>query len=252
MGGGRLLFFGGNGHCAWRLHHARAAAAALGLTIDDVRYPGSSGRARAASLDDFLEAVADSAEGEAPIYATGIGGLIALCLRARGRLRNRRLLLQAPVLWGLERRVMPRLLRSATVRGLARRAFALPPIQGALARRFFRRRLSFLERAQFFEGYLRSAGWVDLFAWLAPSVLRDLEARFSRNPAALEHVDVWWGKHDAVVTLDELRVTEKTLGLGWPLRVFTEWGHYPMIDEPGSWAAETAAWLRASRGPGPP
>ncbi|HSS47720.1 MAG TPA: hypothetical protein VLX28_02125, partial [Thermoanaerobaculia bacterium] len=73
----------------------------------------------------------------------------------------------------------------------------------------------------------------------------DLAAR----PEALDGIEIWWGAQDRVVTLQELAWTREVLPLGerWPVRVFPEWGHYPMIDGPEGWAEELA---RAVAAPG--
>jgi len=248
----RVLFFGGNGHCAARLGAAREAAARLGVTIDDVPYPGFEGRPRARDFDAFLDGVAEAAR-PAPqhVYATGIGGLIALCLRARGRLADTRVLLQAPVLWGLERRLMPRVMRVAAVRRLATALFATSAFRAHFAARYFRRRLTPDERAAFFDGYARCAALPDLFAWITSDLLRTLETRFAARGEALARIDVWWGGHDRVVQLDELRATEAALGVTWPVHVFPHWGHYPMIDAPEDWAAALAAYVQGSSDDGP-
>jgi pimeloyl-ACP methyl ester carboxylesterase len=238
---GRVFFFGGNGHCAARLQAARAAAAACGLTIDEAPYPGFEGRPRARDLDAFLEAIPDVHEPGALVYATGIGGLIALCLRARSRLIGCRLLLQAPVLWGLERRLMPRIMRVAMLRRLGAAVVTSPLFRGPFVRRYFQRSLSDDESAAFFDGYARCTALADLFAWMTPALLRRLECHFQANRAALDDVSVWWGERDHVVGLEELRWTEAALDVRWPLRVFPQWGHYPMIDAPEEWVAALAA-----------
>jgi pimeloyl-ACP methyl ester carboxylesterase len=236
-----VLFLGGNGHCAARLDPARTAASARGIAIDEVPYPGFEARARVPSLDAFLDAIA-AVPSDAPlVYATGIGGLLALGLRARGQWRDRRLLLQAPVLWGLERRWMPRLMRVPPVRYLGAALFSTEWFRGHFVRRYFQRSLSREERAAFFEGYARCPALVDLFAWITPAWLRELERRFATNRAALDGVDVWWGARDRVVTVQELRWTQAALGVSWPLQIFPGWGHYPMIDVPEEWAAALAA-----------
>jgi pimeloyl-ACP methyl ester carboxylesterase len=247
----RVLFLGGNGHCAARLAAAREAAG-LGLALDEVAYPGFEGRPRARDLEGFLHAIA-AADGGPPsvVYATGIGGLIALCLRARGAWAGVRLLLQAPVLWGLEHRLMPRVMRVAPMRRLAGALFATSFFRAAFVRRYFQRRLSLAERAAFFDGYARCAALPDLFTWITPSLLRALEADFAARPAALEGIDVWWGARDRVVTLAELQATETALGVTWPVRVFPHWGHYPMIDAPEDWAAALAAYVQGSSDDGP-
>src|SRR5262245_30309814 len=93
-----VLFLGGNGHCAARLRPAQEALATLTaagqvtpFVLEDVPYPGFEDRPRASSLETFLGAVASAVkEAVRPpgrrvlLYGTGIGGLLALCLRARG------------------------------------------------------------------------------------------------------------------------------------------------------------------------
>ncbi|HEY0019637.1 MAG TPA: alpha/beta hydrolase [Longimicrobium sp.] len=267
----RVVFLGGNGHAGARLDPARRVLAGLAgprgrppFTLHDVPYPGFEGRPRAESLNAFLAAVVasvraetgarpeDGGAGRPLVYATGIGGLFALCLRARGELDGVPLLLQAPVLWGLERRLMPRVLRMGIAQAALRRAFASPRFQARFARKHFRRPLDGNMRARFFEGYARCAALPDFFAWLTPALLRRLEAGFAARPQALGDVAVWWGEHDTVVPARELAWTEAALGVAWPVRRFAAWGHYPMIDDPPGWvralsdAVETASPL-----PGP-
>lgn len=241
MSGARVVFFGGNGHCAFRLAGARRAADAIGLAIDDVAYPGFEGRPCPATFEGFLTQTA-RAVGDAPlVYATGIGGLVALCLRARGILRDRSLILQSPVLWGLEHRVLPRLMRLGLVRRLAAALIASPPLRTAFVRRYLRVPLAPESRRAFFDGYARCSATGPLFAWLMPSVLRDLERRFAADPTALAQIHVWWGGRDRVVTLEELRCTERAIHVRWPVSIFPDWGHYPMIDVPTEWAAAVRA-----------
>ena len=246
----RIVFLGGNGHCDARIAAARRALAAEDVQLDGARYPGFEGRPRARDLDGFLGAVSEEMEPRtaraAPglIYATGIGALVALGLRARGECLDVPLLLQAPVLWGLERRLMPRLMRYAPVRGAATRLFASPPFQRRFVRRYFTRPPSQEMQAAFFAGYAGCTAFADLFEWFGPSLLRHVEADLAGRPEAVRRVSVWWGGRDRVVTSDELRWTAAALGTTWPLRVFPDWGHYPMIDDPEGWARA----LRAEAG----
>jgi hypothetical protein len=210
--------------------------------IINIPYPGFEGRPRASSFDAFLDEVCSALEfaalesDDAPlIYATGIGGLFALALRSRGHLRELPILLQAPVLWGLERRTMPRLMRLRVARSLILPLFALSPFQAAFRRRYLLRKPSVAFRDEFFAGYANCTAVADLFAWCDPQLLRRLEARFATRPEALQHISVWWGQHDRVLSLQELKWTELALEHKWPLTLFAEWGHYPMIDDPGGW-----------------
>jgi pimeloyl-ACP methyl ester carboxylesterase len=231
---------GGNGHCAARLAPARGFAADLELA--DVRYPGFEGRPRARDLEEFLDDVARMLlPPPALVYATGIGGLLALALRARGALEGTPVLMQAPVLWGLERRLMPRLMRWRPARRLASRVFAARAFQAHFVRRHFMRRLPSEQREAFFDGYARCAALADMFGWLTPDLLRTLERDLAGRARALDGITVWWGEKDRVVAPDELCFTRAALGVDWPLRTFPAWGHYPMLDEPEAWVAELRA-----------
>jgi hypothetical protein len=235
-----VLVFGGNGHCAMRLEAARKELAGRpeAPELVEVPYPGFEGRPRAASLDAFLDALAhfcSTQGGHAAGYATGIGALFALGLRARGELRHP-LIFQGPVLWGLKHRAFPRLMRSGSARKLLIWALTRVWFQDRLARRLFLNPLEDRDRARFFEGYARCPAFSDLFAWLSPGWLGSLERAFAERPEALGEITVWAGARDRVVGLEELRATECALGGRWPLVVQPRWGHYPMIDQPKEWA----------------
>jgi hypothetical protein len=243
-----LIYLGGNGHCSARLSLAREALARLGAAglvspfhLFDLPYPGFEGRPRASDLSAFLDDVSHSitrivGQGtHSLLYGTGIGGLLALCLRARGEWLDVPLLLQAPILWGLERRLMPRVMRFAPARLLLRALFASGWFQRRFVRKQFERPLSPEMQAAFFAGYAQCGALPDFFAWLTPRLLRQLEQQFAGRPEALQRIGVWWGERDRVVDLRELSVTEQALKTHWPIRLFPTWGHYPMIDEPEDW-----------------
>jgi hypothetical protein len=254
----RVVFLGGNGHCEARLTAARTSLAGAAIELADVRYPGFEGRARARDLGAFLEAVSDDARpriagpGPALVYATGIGGLIALGLRARDEGRGVPLLLQAPVLWGLERRWMPRILRLRAARAAASRLFASRTFQRRFVRRHFMKPPSPEMRAAFFEGYASCTAFADLFDWFTPRWLRQLGEQLAARPGALEDVKVWWGGRDRIVTPRELEWSAQALGASWPLSVFAGWGHYPMIDDPAGWASAVHATAEAVLSQNPP
>jgi len=246
-----LLFFGGNGHCTARLDGARAAMRRLaeagtieGVEIIEVQYPGFEGRPSARDGRDFLEAVAGSvsavAREGAAAYATGIGALFAVTLRAQGRLAVP-LVLQGPVLWGLERRWLPRLAR----RGLAPlipRLLASPLFQRRFLRRHFTTALPTATASAFFDGYARCAATADLFRWCGPAWLREMERGLAARGDLLSDVEVWWGGRDAVVGPGELRPPPGLPAKPGLERTFARWGHYPMIDDPGGWVCAVASF----------
>ena len=234
-----ISFLGGNGHCAARLTAARSyLSPEIGLV--EVPYPGFEGRPRVADLETFLEAIDDHLCTAAPdlVYATGIGGLLALCLRARGALAGTPILMQGPVLWGIERRWMPCAMRIGPMRRALSRTFATAVFQRRFVRRYFTQAPDPATAAAFFDGYARCAALSALFAWLRPALLRSLEWELALQAGALDGIRLWWGGRDAVVSQREVDWTAVALGPAarWPLRIFPEWGHYPMIDAPAEWA----------------
>jgi hypothetical protein len=239
---GVVWFFGGNGHSSVRLEAARRALARRpdAPHLVEVPYPGFEGRRRAESLEAFLTEVAGFCRARAAeavgSYATGIGALVALGLRARGELPHP-LIFQGPVLWGLERRMFPALMRSRLARKLLRWTLSHPWCQGWFARGLFLRPPDRATRGRFFEGYARCQAFDDLFAWLTPAWLRVLESQLSERPEALGEVTVWTGGRDHVVGMKELHATERALGVHWPVVEFPHWGHYPMVDVPEEWAS---------------
>ncbi len=238
-----VLHLGGNGHASCRLDRARAALGRRcpALELVDVPYPGFEGRPGVGSFDDFLQHltgfVRDLPDRPVGGYASGIGALIALGLRARGGLAGIPLIFQGPVLWGLEGRWFPRAMRIfPPARGLLRSAFALPAFRRRFARRQFVQGHDASALGPFFEGYRQCSAFGDLFDWLTPGLLRSMERAFEHDRAALGGITAWVGGRDRVVGIDEVRTTGRTLGVGWPVVEFEGWGHYPMIDVPEEWA----------------
>jgi len=155
-----VLFLGGNGHSAARLASVRGVLARMGppapFELVDLPYPGFEGRPSASDRHAFLDACARAASpviarDDVRIYATGIGALLAVTLRAQRRLAAHPLILQGPVLWGLERGWMPRLAR-AGLAPLIPRLFASRMFQRRFVRRHFLSPLSADVRSGFFDG----------------------------------------------------------------------------------------------------
>jgi hypothetical protein len=249
---GLVLFFGGNGHAAVRLEPARAALERLAdagavapFDLREMPYPGFEGRPPAADAGAFLAALAEAAapaaaRADVAVHATGIGALLALTLRLRGALGTAPLVLQGPVLWGLERRLLPRLAR-AGLAPLVPRLFRVRAFQRHFVRRHFETPPAPAIQAAFFDGYARCAAAADLFRWCGPRWLRALEEGARARPEALAGVQVWWGGRDRVVGPSELRWTRAALGVRWAERTFPGWGHYPMIEDPEGWTRAVAA-----------
>src|SRR5581483_1397598 len=181
-----------------------------------------------------LTSQVEDRSGRSLLYGTGIGGLLALCLRARGVAVGMPLVLQAPILWGLERRWFPWVMRLGLA-GLIRPLFRRTWFRRRFVRKQFLRPPAADVRAAFFDGYERCTAVADFFDWLTPGLLRQLERAFAERPDWRDNVRVWWGWRDAVVGPAELEATPPAVRAGWPVRVFPDWGHYPMIESPAEW-----------------
>ena len=234
----------GNGFAPVRVEPARSALAAAGEPFDlvAVAYPP------AGSFDALLDRLAEelAAAGPAVIHATGIGGLVALALRARGQLLSTPLVLQGAVLWGLERRRFPRLMRLPGMTGLLVRLLRLGWTRRRFAAKHFESEPAPEFLARFFDGYDDADEFSRWFRWLDADLLRRLERSFAGRPEALDGIELWWGRRDSVVGLEELRITERALGRTFPVRCFDAWGHYPMIDAPAEWVREVTDGLEAA------
>lgn len=244
---GVVAFLGGNGHCAMRLARARDALArhegGPPFALRDIPYPGFEGRPRAPSLAAFCDAIVAGTDDAALVYATGIGGLLALLLRAEGRLGAAPLVLQAPVGSGLATRRLPRAMRLGPVRALVRFALRRRLVQARFVRRHFRSPLDSAARAAFFDGYRRCTAFGDLFAWIDAACLDRIRTGFVTRPGTRDGIVVWSGAQDAILGPGEL----DGLAGPWPVRVFSDWGHYPMLDEPEAWVREVGDALAVAR-----
>ncbi len=171
-----LLYLGGNGHAPVRLEPARGVLRRLGdpFALNDLGYPAAS--SWEGLLNPLGAAVAEHgrAHPSAPVYATGIGALVALALRARGLLLGHPLVLQGGVLWGLERRFFPRVMRLPGLPALLAASLRTSLVQRRFAARHFLRTHppAFLDA--FFEGYRDAEAFSGWFEWLRPGLLRTL------------------------------------------------------------------------------
>lgn len=234
----------GNGHVEERLDAARGAAAELPrpFRIESVHYDTS-----VRAFDDLLDRVEDEVADADLVYATGIGGLVHLALLARGT-RERPAIWQGPVLWGLESRRFPKIMRLPLMPRALTLALRTGPVRRRFERKHFLRPLDPDLRAAFFGGYDDARAFARWFGWLTPALLRDLEPRLGGRQELVDPIRVWWGREDHVVTPEELRITERALDLRFHLEIREGWGHYPMIDDPRGWAREVAAALEGPEG----
>lgn len=240
-----VVFLPGNGHVEDRLRGARLAVesgpAADAFELKSVAYDTGLD-----TFEELLQSVAVKIEGASLVYATGIGGLVALALRARGGVQVP-IVLQGPVLWGLETRRFPKVMRLPGMPKLLVFMLKRRFMQRRFEHKHFEKPLDDSLRRAFFGGYGDAAAFARWFRWLTPALLRELEPKLLGRADLIDGCRVWWGDQDHVVALEELRLTERRLSLTFPLRRFPAWGHYPMVDEPVDWAAEVARVLATTR-----
>ncbi|MEM9802949.1 MAG: alpha/beta hydrolase [Planctomycetota bacterium] len=239
-----VAFVPGNGHVDARLAPARAAVERLDppdrFDVRSIDY-GAHG-----TFDALLDGVRAESDGSDLVYATGIGGLVVLALRARGDLLDVPTILQGPVLWGLETRRFPRLMRLPGMPNALVAALSTPAIRRRFERRHFARPLEEPLRSTFFDGYRDARAFARWFGWLTPALLRRLEESLGGRDDLVRGIDAWWGLRDHVVTPEELERTERALNVSIPLRTFADWSHYPMIDAPDDWVREVSRALASA------
>ncbi len=240
-----VVFLPGNGHVEERLAPAREAIAA-GSSEDSFHLRSVHYDTGLGSFEELLQSVAAEIQGADLVYGTGIGGLVALALRARG-VTQVPIILQGPVLWGLETRRFPKLMRLPGMPKLLVFMLKRPSVRRRFERKHFEKPLREGLGAPFFGGYGDSRAFAKWFRWLTPALLRQLEPKLRGRADLIDGCRVWWGDRDHVVDLRELRLTERRLSLTFPLRRFPDWGHYPMIDQPTEWVSEVKRVLATTR-----
>jgi len=243
------LFLGGLGHALCRLAPARMAARIFGFDVKEVLYPGFEGRPPTADMEQFI----DSVDAQVEIYrlshkprliaATGFGTLILLALRARGRFEGIPCVFLGAVPWQTARAIGGRRDLSAALRARLRD----PDAQARYIARHFMRPLAPDAARGFFSGFATCDIQEDLFEWLSPGWIADLEGRLAARPGALEGIQVWLGAHDTLIANSQLDAAESDLGAKWPRVEFEDWGHYPYLDDPLRWIEALDEQLRGAR-----
>lgn len=231
------LVLGGLGHALCRLTPARAAARSWRFDVKEVLYPGFEGRAPSPDLETFLDEVEHQVDiyrlshKHRLVYATGFGTLVALALRARGRFAEVPFLFQGSVPWLTVKRIGGAPELGAAIRASLRR----PDVQERYVARHFLRALSDDESRSFFSGWATCDIHEQLFEWVTPGWLADLEGRLAARPRMLEGIVVWTGAQDGLVQERELEATQRALGVEWPRVDVDGWGHFPYLDDPVGW-----------------
>lgn len=240
------LVLGDMGHALCRLSRARATCRPLGFDIKEVHYPGFEGRPRAVSLDAFFEAVEMQVDiyrlshARPLIYATGLGSLVLLGLRARGKVQDLPAVIQGavPWLWARERTQ-----GSAAVGEEARLSLSEPEARERFIQEHIHSPMDRSEREAFFAGYATCTAFPDVYEWFESGWLASLEGTLAGRPPAINDIQVWLCGEDGHTDEAEHDATMRALGAAWPTERVETWGHFPYLDAPGPWTSALEALI---------
>ena len=191
------------------------------------------------SLTDYADRLAELfADLDRPIVlGHGIGGSIALDLASRRPELMSGLVLHAPVGADLDTRLFPRVMATAPVRALVKRAISAPVIRPLLRRIFFPHGAPKLVLDRFFDEYRHCEAFGDMFD------LIDRRWFDSVEPVGELPAVVLWGAKDRVLRTGQAdAITTKLPGAEVVVR--TGWDHFPMIEQPQEYAREIEAIAR--------
>lgn len=174
------------------------------------------------------------------VLGHGIGGSFALELLRDDAALVDGVILHAPVGARLERRLFPRLMRPAFVRGALRRAIASPLLRPLWRRRLFTRPLERDVEARFFDGYRDCAAFGLMFDLITPAWWASLAPR--DVPSTL-----LWGQKESILGVDQLDDYRALLPHAEP-HVVPHWDHFPMLDDPADYARTVETVVRELRG----
>jgi pimeloyl-ACP methyl ester carboxylesterase len=189
------------------------------------------------SVADYADALGDrcAALGRPVVLGHGIGGSIALDLASRRPEVMAGLILHAPVGARLDERLFPKLMRIPGAKPAVQRAISSPVLRPLLARKFGSSvPRPFVDR--FFHEYRQCSVFGQMFDIITAEWFTSL--RPHDVPTVL-----LWGRRDRTLTVDQLDAF-RPLCRNVDTRVVDEWGHFPMVDQPGDYAAEIAALAR--------
>lgn len=138
------------------------------------------------------------------------------------------LILHSPVGAFLDRRWLPRLLHSRSIRDLARKAIAAPKLRSLWCRYLFPIGVETSDAETFFEAYRSCEAFSAMFEWITPGWFNSLGP--IHTPTAL-----LWGEGDAVLKPDQLAAFRQIVP-GAIERKVPNWNHFPMLESPRDYA----------------
>lgn len=168
------------------------------------------------------------------VLGHGIGGSIALDMVQRHPVDG--LILHAPVGTRLDRRWFPRLMRPEAVRRLIQWGISSRLTRPVVGRRFFGSSVPDDYVARFLDEYGRADSFSQMFDIITSDWWEGL------HPVDLPAV-MLWGSRDRVLGADQLADYRELLPRA-ATDVVPGWGHFPMVDDPETYATVIVEWAR--------
>ncbi len=234
-----LVAVHGNGGGGFRF--ARADEHVPGdVRFEAVTLPGFGGR----PADPTLQQLPDYAEQlwreiehlprPLVVLGHGIGGSIALDMVQRHPVDG--LILHAPVGTRLDRRWFPRLMRPEPIRRLIKWGISSRITRPVVGRRFFDPSVPDDYIGRFLDEYRRADSFSQMFDIITSDWWEGL------RPVDLPAL-MLWGSQDRVLGADQLADYRVLLPRA-ATDVVPGWGHFPMVDDPETYATVVVDWAR--------
>jgi pimeloyl-ACP methyl ester carboxylesterase len=230
-----LVALPGNGGGAFRFERIKPYLPA-GIHFQAITLPGCAGSPRHLALQSLRDYANHLRREIAPesrplvLLGHGIGGSLALEFAQHFASDIDGLILHAPVGARLEARLFPRLMRLPGARTLGQRLFSARLIRPLFKRLIFSQPIPPIYVDRFFDEYRRCAIFGQMFELITPSWFNSL--RPVDLPAAL-----LWGERERILAVDQLHDYRALLPHHFS-RTIPGWDHFPMIEQPETYAAE--------------
>lgn len=207
------------------------------VTLHPCRLPGFEGRPLPtgpidiSTFTDSLASTLSAIDRPRVILGHGIGGAIGLDVAANRPELVEGLILHAPVAVNLDERLFPRIMSAPPVRAAAKWLISSKGMQLVAGQFLFKGAPRPYVR-QFLAEYRRADAFAVMFDLLTAEW-------FDSLPPVAAPTAILWGENDRVLDVSQAADLEARLQSSTSM-IVPAWGHYPMIEQPDSYAATIA------------